>query len=393
VENNLIYGNREVGILDNAGNSVANVRKNNTIYQLDTNAVVINSPNSSASYRNNIITTGSGIGLSVDTRSQFNFVSDYNLIQVTGAGSVGRWADRDYKTLTEWQSISGRDANSLSVDPLFVSPTGQDSQLGYLSSTNLGNDDNFHLSSAFGSLRNSALAPIVTAIAGGYSLPAFVSGVLANDALTSPAINAGAPTDSFANEPLNSGGFIDLGSYGNTREASLSAAEYVNVLSPSGNQAWFSGHSLPIRWRSQDTSDTVSIELVRTSGGTPVSVATNVANSGSFTWTIPSDQVAAGDYLIRVTRNSGSAPVGVSPAPFSITAPVNIFYVNDSSVSPGDWTNAAGDDANTGLLPSQPKATLAAALALPTVGPGSIIRVDAGTYNLSTNLISRTSLR
>ncbi len=387
VENNIIYGNREVGILDSAGNSAANVRKNNTVYQLDTNAVVISSPNSAAFYRNNIITTGSGIGLSVDTRSQFNFASDTNLIQVTGPGSVGRWADRDYKTLSAWQSVSSRDANSLSVDPLFVNPTGPDNQLGYVSATILGNDDNFHLSSAFGSLRGSSLSPIVTAVVGGYSLPSLPGGVLTNDAVTSPAINAGAAYDSFASEPQNNGGFIDLGSYGNTREASHSAAEYINVLSPSANQTWFSGRPITIRWRSQDTSDTVSIELLRSSGGTPVTVVTNVSNTGTFIWSIPSDQVVANDYLIRITRNSGSLPVGVSPAPFSITAPVNIFYVNDGSFAAGDWTTAVGNDANNGLSPAEPKASLAAALALPIVGPGSIIRVDAGTYNLTTNLI------
>ncbi len=193
--------------------------------------------------------------------------------------------------------------------------------------------------------------------------------------------------DAFAFEPPNNGGYIDLGAYGNTSEASRSPAEYVNVLSPLGSQNWFTNRPLSIRWRSQDFQDTVTIELLRASGGTPLVITSSAPNTGSFVWTVPANQTQANDYLIRITRNSGANAVGLSPSPFMITPPVNIFYVNDATVTAGDWTTSAGNDANSGLSPAEPKASLAAILALPTVGPGSVVRVDSGTYNLTSNLI------
>ncbi len=190
VENNLIYGNREYGIVDTANNSANNIRKNNTVYQVDTTAVWVNAASGAGTYRNNIIVTGSGVGLSVAPSSQPTFSADYNLIYVTGTGSVGRWLNRDRKTLADWQSASAQDTNSLSTDPRFVSPTGNDNQLGYASSAILGNDDNFHLMSTFGSLRGSSLSPVVFSQANGFSLPTFVLGTLENDANSSPAIDA-----------------------------------------------------------------------------------------------------------------------------------------------------------------------------------------------------------
>ncbi|HEX2395719.1 MAG TPA: discoidin domain-containing protein [Bacteroidales bacterium] len=58
-----------------------------------------------------------------------NFVSDNNLFFANGTSSVlfniggqpGYSAGADYPTLAAWQSISGKDANSLNADPLFTS--------------------------------------------------------------------------------------------------------------------------------------------------------------------------------------------------------------------------------------------------------------------------------
>ena len=70
-----------------------------------------------------------------------------------------------------------------------------------------------------------------------------------------------------------------------------------------------------------------------------------------------------------------------------MSAPVNVYYVNDATVEPGDWTTSPGDDANDGLTPATPKSSIRRVLEAFDLGAGDIIRVDAGVYNLTTNLI------
>ncbi|HVT26923.1 MAG TPA: right-handed parallel beta-helix repeat-containing protein, partial [Lacipirellulaceae bacterium] len=66
---------------------------------------------------------------------------------------------------------------------------------------------------------------------------------------TSPTIDAGNPTSSYANEPASSGGRINLGSTGNTTEATTSPAQLLQVLTPNGLEKTEQGQQLPIQWR------------------------------------------------------------------------------------------------------------------------------------------------
>ncbi|NLE56469.1 MAG: hypothetical protein GX617_16145, partial [Lentisphaerae bacterium] len=50
------------------------------------------------------------------------------------------------------------------------------------------------------------------------------------------------------------------------------------------------------------------------------------------------------------------------------------------------WCTAAGDDANNGLTPATPKATVQAILADYDLEPGDTVRIDTGTYNLKDNI-------
>ena len=102
------------------------------------------------------------------------------------------------------------DANSLSVDPLFVDADGADNVLGYQSVTSDGRDDDFHLRSTAGSFHGGSFGRVRDGVTG---LPVSVAGSYVNDASTSPAIDRGDPTLSFANEPSPNGGFVNLGAY------------------------------------------------------------------------------------------------------------------------------------------------------------------------------------
>src|SRR5205085_5565395 len=50
---------------------------------------------------------------------------NYNDLYATGTGGfVGLFNASDQATLANWQAAVGQDANSISVDPLFVAPNG-----------------------------------------------------------------------------------------------------------------------------------------------------------------------------------------------------------------------------------------------------------------------------
>ena len=85
-------------------------------------------------------------------------------------------------------------------------------------------------------------------------------------------------------------------------------------------------------------SDLATIELIE-SGSVVATIASGAPNTGLFNWSIPADLAPASDYRIRVTAGSLADE---SNGDFAITAPVQIYYVNDASVSLGDWTTGRG---------------------------------------------------
>ena len=283
-----------------------------------------------------------------------------------------------------WQNADSTDQNSLYQDPLFVNPAGADGILGYSSPANDGRDDDFHEQSLYGSDHGGSLAPVLDPLTG---LPKEQTGVFTPDSTQSAAIDRGTPTDSFANEPDPNGGYINIGAYGNTSQASMSVIPYVLVTKPDGGQVWPEDQILPIHWRSEDMAGTVIIELLQ--GGSPVlTIAAGEANDGEFLWTIPETITPGNNYRIRVTRDDGSAAYGDSLADFTIAAPVHDFYVNDATVVDGnDWTSNPGNDASTGFFPDSPKASIAAILNAYTLQAGDTIWVDNGTCNLSSNIV------
>lgn len=364
--NNIVYGNSEEGIVLRYGGTLVN----NTVYQTskgDVDAAAVNVGLGAANVilRNNILWATIGYDVLIPSNSQNGFQSDYNLLYATGTAKIGKWQDADRAALGDWQSATFADQNSLSQDPGFVNLT------------------EFHEQSQFGSYHGGSLAPTLSGTTG---LPQLAPGSLTVDPGQSPAIDRGNSTDSFANEPTPNGGFINLGAYGNTAQASLSPAQYVLVMNPDGSETWPAGQSFPIRWRSHDFTGNVKIDLLDSSGVVFTGITASTANSGSYTWSIPA-AFTPGNYRIRVARLDAGSAVDVSNGLFSIPAPVHLYYVNDGTVSAGDWTTAVGNDANDGLSPAAPKASIQALLNAYDLGPGDTIRVDAGTYNLTTNIL------
>jgi Ca2+-binding RTX toxin-like protein len=389
VQNNLVYGNSSTGVLL-LGVQPGTTFRNNTVYQPAGMALRIDGGSQGVTVRDNILWTNSGVAVDVAADSQFGFNSDFNLIVAAGTGVVGRWQNSSRPTLAAWRSASNGDANSLSQDPLFVNPVGADGILG-ASTASDGRDDDFHLRSQSGSFHGGSLAPVISMTTG---LPTFTMSTVVSDAATSPAIDRGDVASSFANEPTPNGGFVNLGAYGNTEQASKSLAQYITLINPSGGESWPMQRDVTIRWRSHNTLGTVKIELLEPASPTVVhSIATSTPNNGSLTWTVP-ESIAAGIYRVRISRND--VAISFTSSTIEIKEPVSAYYVNipsDSDLSDNQYTTAAGDFVNDGLSPATPLDSIQALLASGIVfKPGDVILVDHGVYDSTTNIVLTAAL-
>ncbi|HZL38153.1 MAG TPA: right-handed parallel beta-helix repeat-containing protein, partial [Tepidisphaeraceae bacterium] len=382
--NNLVYANTTAGIEVNATANGVNVY-NNTVYAPLGDAVRVLSGAQSIAVENNILDVLGGFDISVDPSSQTGFSSDYNDLYATGSGQVAFWQGAARATLSNWQNAAFTDQNSLSQNPLFVNPAGADGQLGFVGGVDRGTDDDLHLQSATASFHGGSLSPILV---GG--VPVANPGTPTADASQSPAIDRGDGSFGFANEPAPNGSFINLGFEGNTPQASESPVHYVLVVRPDGGEVWPQGQSFNIRWRS-DSAGTYNVDLLQ-NGSVVLNIATGLSitgTEGTYAWMIPTAGLTPGtNYVIRVTKTSSNPTLNDSSnAIFAITAPVHGYYVNDNTTAGDQYTTAIGNDANSGLDPAHPKASIRALLQAYTLGAGDTIYVDSGVYLLSTNVL------
>ena len=379
LNNNLIYGNTSGGI-QLIGGDITPI-DNNTIYQTTGDAIDVypfeGSYSTGVDVRNNILWVTTGYDIRVDPNSQAGTTVDFNDLYTTGTGKVGLWQNLDRNALSDWQLASLQDGNSISADPLFVNASAGD----------------FHEQSLYGSFHGGSLAPVLNTTTG---LPMAASATLSVDAAQSPGIDLGDPTSAYANEPAPNGGYVNLGAFGNTAQASESPTTYVLVTKPNGGENWIDGQTFNINWRTDHPgTGVVDIDLMHQAAGGALtlqaSIATAIANSGQYAWAIPNSIPAGSDYVIRVTREGAPATSDISNATFNIAAATHVYYVNDATVLPGDWTSAPGNDANSGIDPAHPKASITGVLSSYTLGAGDVIKVDKGTYNLNGDIVLKAA--
>ena len=404
IKNNLIYADVYAGI-QLEGSATASII-NNTVYEptagtaldpvdpnWDVGAIVLDATGGGAygstgtTLSNNIIVALSGVAVYVSNSSQAGFVSDYNLFQTGTGGRIGTWLGLTQTTLSQWVTATGTDTHSQFGNPDFVSPTGGTGDLGYYSAAINGDADDFHVMSLQGSDHGGSLSVIV----GSNGLPQLTTGTYTDDAVSSPAIAAGNPATSIGAEPSPNGGSVEIGAYGGTAESSLTPASFLTVTAPAGGATVTQGNTVSITWNSYNVTGTVNISVSSNGGTTFTSLATGVANTGSYSWTINAATFASGaDYVVEVASASNPAISAVSASPFTVAAPVHVYYVNASATG-GQYTTAGGSDSNNGKSAATPMATLGALLAKYTLDPGDIVYVDAGTYNLTNNIVFGTA--
>ena len=99
----------------------------------------------------------------------------------------------------------------------------------------------------------------------------------------------------------------------------------ISVTSPNGGETFTAGSMRTIQWSyGGNPGSNVKIELLK--GGvvkTTISYGTPIgsAGSGSFNWSIPSNQVSGSDYQIKVTSTNNAAYSDISDSNFTIVGP------------------------------------------------------------------------
>lgn len=158
----------------------------------------------------------------------------------------------DIEGLLQWNTDTGQDLHSLSMDPQFADP---------------GNLD-FHPRSPYGRFDQNLGMYVVT-----------------NESL-SPLVDAGSPADSYADEPEPNGGRRNIGLFGDTTEASKGLTN-AWLMARSGSSGGRAAGAFFLAWSYGNLAPTgmVSIDFSYDSGTNWIRIASNrVVSSGLYLW-------------------------------------------------------------------------------------------------------------
>jgi parallel beta-helix repeat protein len=145
----------------------------------------------------------------------------------------------------------------------------------------------------------------------------------------------------------------------------------------------------------QTPASEVTIQVAWASGDTTVAVtggSTLAFNAGNWNayQTVTLSAAEDPDRLNGTALLCCSAPAlgtTVTVTALVIDNDHRTYYVNDSSTTVDNWCTAAGSDANDGLSPTTPKATVQAVLDAYTLTAGDVVRIDTGSYLLASNIL------
>lgn len=117
----------------------------------------------------------------------------------------------------------------------------------------------------------------------------------------------------------------------------------VNVTSPNGGETLTGGATIPVTWTASDAEDgttlSVDIEYSANGGGSFTTVATGVANTGSFQWSVPNAATTQGRIRVTVKDSGQLTASDLSNANFTIsTLPPVVIAVPSSLTAPPGTT-------------------------------------------------------
>ena len=118
---------------------------------------------------------------------------------------------------------------------------------------------------------------------------------------------------------LGADGTVYIGSIDGNLYAIGKQTPTITVTAPNGGEQWQQGTINPITWTYTGNPGNVKIEVLKT-GKVISTLATSVANSGTYSWNIPLTQTAGTDYRVKVSSVTDTTVTGQSAADFAITA-------------------------------------------------------------------------
>ncbi len=259
--------------------------------------------------------------------------------------------------LPQWTAARGQDTHSVSLDPLFACPTG----------------DDYHVRSQTG------------------RFDPLTRNHVTNDAETSYLIDTADPNAGYTNEPAPNGARLNIGLYGNTEEESKSRtnAWLFAITADAGGRCegifyliWAGG--------GMADSNTVKLQYSFDDGGTWTNIATGLPlKPGEYLWN--SAQQVGTNYIWpsspnarwKVVLEADTNVYDITRTYFALRNSAFTYYINDAFTNHDVYTTAIGNDTNVGLFAWSPKATLQGLLDSLDVERDDIILIDTGIYPIS----------
>ena len=298
LHHNLIYRNQTASVEASSASGLQIV--NNTMFTETGDNIRLMGGSHDALLRNNILWTGGGYDIYVAEGATDGFNSDYNNLYSTGSGQL-IYYKKPFDDILDIQIEAHFDTNSIGytrIDPQYDNPLFID----------LAEDD-YHLTD-----------------------------------VTSTSVGAGDPTYDFSIETLNgsTSGRINLGAYGNTSQAALGRANFVELIYPDFYTDLEINNGKFITWRTYDetTPDlqldgNVDLDLYEVVGQNLVKVldiATVPARDNAVLWTVDSSDVAADldrTYKVIINHVENAANTDTAREYLTIVPDTTEFYVDD----------------------------------------------------------------
>jgi len=299
----------------------------------------------------NSVMAASGLGRSVYTwqSGSGGVVADYNDIRAENGANISAGTGREsHRFLNEWQGATGNDMHSVGYDPMMADE---------------GKND-YHLASAAGRYDPAAGTHVTT------------------DSETSRLIDLGAPTMDWGQEPTPNGGRSNIGVFGGTSEASMSAA--TNFIAPlTMSDGGTIRGEVDLYWTYSTNyvgNERVNVLLSVDGGETWQSIQNNVyLNAGMVTWN-STNAISTGQGVWKVELASDTNVFGRTETLFAIKNDPLVYYVNDGSTNGDVYCTAKGTATGSGTEPGEPMDSLSRLLGKYKLEAGDKVYVDTGVY-------------
>jgi hypothetical protein len=299
-------------------------------------------------------------------RTPYSLRGDYNGLHVADRGQVAGYQTGNnasartsmYATVSAWGNFSGNDIHSLPNDPRVA-----DAAVG-----------DFHLKSQGGRLAQNEDGTRVWVF----------------DTESSPLLDAGNPADAnWTAEPDPNGRRLNIGLYGGTAEASRSVAMGTLTLLSLNDGGTASGQT-ELLWTvgGAATNYSVCLEYSPDNGNSWTNIVCGIpATEGRYLWdSTEYGRSALGRWRAYCVENTSIEAASMST--FVLRNGGSIYYYVNNALETNDvYCTAAGDDANDGLTPATPKASIQGILDIYELAPEDFVLVDAGTYSLTKPIV------